>query len=127
MAATLVPVNPPLLTFGTPHSIGRVGATNDTLPFMIPCESIKYRGNLIIQVVPVAAAGTFSAATAKIQLSLDGGVTFTDYGATSASSIDLTKIQQVDVSGCGGVQAKIVFTTITLGTATALSVWMNVG
>ena len=109
---------------GAVNATGTVGtAPNGT--FGVPPQSSVWRGQLILEGVPVG--GTVTALTANLEISLDGGnnwgvlVTGITFGALPAA-------QRVDISGTGGNGTlRLNFTTVTLGTGTGANVFAHIG
>jgi hypothetical protein len=92
--------------------------------FVLPAESGRYNGKLVLQAVPTPS-GTITAIVVKVELSLDAGVTYGDF----ATAIDLqTGPKQVDVGGLGaGALLRVESTTFTLGTATGIDIYAIAG
>ena len=93
--------------------------------FTLPAESGRFNGKLILQAVPTPPGGTITAIAVKVEISLDGGLTFGDF----ATALDLaTGPKGVDVGGLGaGAQLRIESTTFTLGTAPGIDIYAIAG
>lgn len=114
--------------------------------FGLPPQASNYRGNLIVQAVPVPAGGTITSLIAQLEMSLEpdnqdptaifqifnkvvpvGGApaTLSAYSGWQLSSgIPIA----IDISGAGGTGSlRFNFTTFTLGTATGVNVFARIG
>jgi len=122
-------------TGGAINTTGAMGA------FGLPPQCSNYRGTLVIQ--SVAVGGTVSSAVFQLEVSIDGGTTWSilniPFGITAANST-LTKYAGFDiaaassnaialnVSGLGGSGTlRLNFTTLTLGTGTGLNIFAHIG
>lgn len=122
------PNSPPLLSRSHPIKLARITAANDSIIFAMPSgDSYSYRGQLIIEAIPVG--GTLTALTINVNAALDGasGPTFNNVPNASALNFVTTPLQRVDMSGLGAIQCQIVAATLTLNTATAVDIWATCG
>lgn len=123
MAANVVNVTKFKLNRGTPVKLGTVVAANDAVQFSISEPTRDHQGVLFFQFV----GGTTP--TAKIEVSLDGGLTWSDLAFTAITTADFgdtaaTQAGAVTVSGLGGATFRLGRTDAGGGNAV---VWALVG
>ncbi len=126
--AILNAVFAPLLSRSHPIKLGTIVLAGNQLKFAMPSgDSYSYRGQLILQFVPVG--GTITAQTYNVQASLDGGVTYNTVPTTPAQPIDgnAAPLFRVDMSGLGAINCQLNNATFTLGTGTGVDVWATCG
>jgi hypothetical protein len=94
---------PQKLTRGFPVNLGTLAANGDVVAFTIPEPSRDHQGNLVIQVGPGIAGGTFA-----LEASLDGAVSWavvtgTSLGVSGQPGSDTAAVfaAQYNVSGFG--------------------------
>lgn len=124
----------PAVEKGKPVKIGTFTTNGDQLQFALAPYSVEHCGSIIVQVV---ANGSVTTLTADIQLSLDGGVTFTAQTAagtatvasnTSALNFQTGPLQSIAIPGVGGeLSLQFVVKSLTFNTATAADVWVLAG
>src|SRR5689334_14701585 len=104
--AVLNPVFQPVLSRSKPVKIGTIVAAGNQFRFAMPSgDSYSYRGQLIIQVIPVG--GTVTTDTINVRASLDGGTTFNNVPSGGAIDVNANPITRVDMSGLGAMQCEI--------------------
>jgi hypothetical protein len=110
---------------GVPSKVFSRPDTGNGDVFVLPAESGRYNGVLVLQAVGLAGVGTITALVVSLDVSLDKGVTYQEFLA----AVNLqTGPKQLDVRGLGGgALLRLRSTTYTLGTATGVDVYAIAG
>lgn len=109
---------------GAINATGPVG-TPPNGTFGVPPQSMNWRGQLLLEAVPIG--GTVTALTGNLEISLDHGVTWTPL-VTGITFGALPSAQRVDISGAGGNGTlRFNATTVTLGTGTGANMYAHAG
>ena len=104
--------------------------------FGFPPQMSNWRGVMTIQAVGIG--GTPTTVTGDVEISLGGGVfgkfnkvvnvTAAPSTQSAYTGFNLLLPTAIDMSGCGGDgQVRINITTLTLGPASGINVWISIG